>query len=136
MERDNQMKSKLNQTDKQGIYEAYMSGMRVTDIAEMYGVNTSTASHVAKVMGATPRRPKVKHDAAQKVCPTCKKTIEVKGAKFCCFCGADIRSPRELLIARIEAGMPKLKYLPDDIRDDMHKLLLDIRNELSKGAEG
>lgn len=130
------MNVKLNQTDKQGIYEAYMSGMRVADIAEMYGVDASTASYVAKVMGAPLRRPKVKLTVANKVCPTCKKSIEVKGAKFCCFCGADIRSPRELLIARIESVMPKLKYLPNDIRDDMHKLLIEIRNELSKGAEG
>lgn len=130
------MNAKLNQTDKQGIYEAYMSGMRVSDIAEMYGVNHSTVSSVAKALGATFRRPKVKLTGSNKVCPNCKKAIEVKGAKFCCFCGADIRSPRELLIARIESVMPKLKFLPESDRDDMHKLLIEIRNELSKGAEG
>lgn len=130
------MKSKLNQTDKQGIYEAYVEGsMSVKEIADMYGVAKSTVSCIAEKMGATTRRPKTRRDVAQKICPTCKKTIEVKGAKYCCFCGADIRSPREHLIARIEAAMPKLKYMPDGLRDDMHTLLIDVKNELSKESE-
>ena len=130
------MKSKINQTDKQGIYEAYVEGsMSVEEIADIYGVAKSTVSYIAEKMGATTRRPKTKRDVVAKVCTACKKTIEVKGAKYCCFCGADIRSPREHLISRIEAAMPKLKYLPEGVRDDMHTLLIDVKNELSKEGE-
>lgn len=123
---------KLNAKTKQDLYEAYISGMTVRDIAEMCGVTASSVSRIAKNMGAPVRRPKIKVGQTAKTCTVCKKVIEVSGAKFCCFCGTDIRSPRELLIARLESAMPKLKFLPESDKDEMHTLFVDIRNELRK----
>ena len=126
---------KTDERMKQDIYEAYIGGMSVRDIAEMCGVTASAVSRIAKNMGAPVRRPKIKVGQTAKTCTVCKKVIEVSGAKFCCFCGTDIRSPREHLIERIESAMPILKYLPESVKDEVHTLFIDIRNELRKEVQ-
>ena len=110
--------------------------IRVSDIAEVYGITRGHVVKVATTAGAAYRRPKatkgVRGEKKSKVCPKCHKSVSVEGAQYCCFCGTDIRNPKELLIARIHSIMGKLKLLPEDTRDEMHKLLIDIRTELSK----
>jgi predicted amidophosphoribosyltransferase len=91
-------------------------------------------------MGAEPRvakrfgKRKGKSESAR-ICPKCRKTIEVKGARFCCYCGSDIRSSKELLIERIEGAMPNIIHLPINMRDDMQRLFIDVIKELKGGAE-
>ena len=58
-----------------------------------------------------------------------KKTVDVKGANFCCFCGSDIRSNKEKLIKRIEDAFVDISFMPQNRRDDMQKLFIDIINE-------
>jgi len=67
-----------------------------------------------------------------RTCPKCRKTVDVKGARFCCFCGADIRSNKELLIERIHNAMSVLMLLPNSHRDEIQRLFLDIKAELGK----
>lgn len=135
----------LNQEIRNKIYEQYVKGVPVKEIAAMYDVEYSTVSKTAISLGATPRQIRKTYAGAPvkasgesthkyKVCGNCKKRIELKGAMFCPYCGNDIRSPRDLLIARIASAMTVTKYLPEDMRDTMQKLLIDVKNELSKGV--
>ena len=127
---------KTDERMKQDIYEAYIGGMSVRDIGEMCGLTPSSVSRIAAKMGASGRRRRMKvGQTTAKICAACKKVIEVNGAKFCCFCGTDIRSPREHLIERIESAMPILKYLPESVKDEVHTLFIDIRNELRKEVQ-
>lgn len=125
-------KSKLTEDQKLQLLKDYNDGVRVSAIADALGITKSSVSRIAQAMGASARKTKKVRDI-YKICPKCHKHIEVKGAKFCCFCGADIRSNKELLVERITSSMTKLKYLPDDARDEMQKLLIDIKNELIGG---
>lgn len=110
------MQAKLTEEHKLQLLEDFNNGISVKAIGVKYGVSHSSASRIAIAMGASPRRARVSKEHT-KTCPKCRKHIDVKGAKFCCFCGADIRSSKEILIERISSSMTKLKYLPGDARD-------------------
>jgi tRNA(Ile2) C34 agmatinyltransferase TiaS len=109
---------------------------RVGDIAQKYGIMRASVARIAVEMGAEPRRANVygkKQTKTQKrICPKCKKTIDVKGASFCCFCGTDIRSNKEKLIRRIENAFADISFMPQSRRDDMQHLFIDIINELKE----
>lgn len=132
---------KLTPEQKKEIYELYVEGKStVKEIATAYNVHTSVVCKTALALGASPRQPNnagvtrgPRVMPIRKVCGNCKKHIDLKGAMFCPYCGTDIRSPRDLLIARVTSAMTVTKYLPDDKRDEMQKLLIDVKNELSKG---
>jgi hypothetical protein len=66
----------------------------------------------------------------KRFCPKCKKSIDVKGAKFCCFCGSDIRSNKERLIERVEFAFADIQHMPQAARDNMQQLFIAIINEL------
>ena len=93
-------------------------------------------TRVAVEMGAEPRRKsygKRRGNNAARICPKCRKVIEVKGAKFCCFCGADIRTEKELLIERVDKAFRVIQFLPASARDEMQQLFVDITEALKKG---
>lgn len=124
----------MNKERNQGIYEAYVRGDKVVDIAKQFGVDTTQVSKIALRMGAEARRefkPRAKKE--NKSCPKCHKKIEVAGAKFCYFCGADIRSARDILIERIRNATQLISFLPDNARDEMRAVLCDAIAELQKG---
>jgi tRNA(Ile2) C34 agmatinyltransferase TiaS len=128
---------------KKAIYEDYKDRSKtVEEIAKKYGIGNTAVSHIAVgEMGAEPRMPKrygmkvKRYSATARACPKCRKSIDVKGAKFCCFCGADIRTNKELLIERIENAMPDILHLPFNMRDGAQQLFVDIIKELKGGAE-
>lgn len=130
-------KTMLTQEQKQAIFAEYSNREnKVADIADKYGITRGEATRGAVEMGAEPRRTNygtrwTKKKAAR-VCPKCRKTIDVKGAKFCCYCGSDIRSNKELLIERAEKAFRNVQLLPANARDEMQTLLLDIIAELKK----
>lgn len=126
---------KLTEAQRKEIYELYLDpSVKIKDIAATYGVDISTVGAVAVKMGAPLRQPKSKYSRkTTKKCPTCKKNIDIKDAAFCPYCGTDIRDAKELLIHRIIAMMPKIKFMPAESRDELQKLLIDIQAELKKG---
>lgn len=126
----------ISEETKKAIYELYRDPSNsIAAIAEAYNVDPSNVCKIAKRFGAPPRIVRTKKPKnIVKVCPKCNKRIEVKDAMFCCYCGTDIRSPKELLISRINSAIPKLKFIPvPDVKDELHKLFVDLKNELSKG---
>ena len=117
---------------KQAIYEAYVNGEKVTDIAEKFGRSPTKASRLAISMGATPRRRTTPKEGV-KVCPHCHRKIALMDAKFCCYCGADMRTEKDRLIERIRKGMELMSLLPSEARDEAQRLLIDVEKELRKG---
>lgn len=131
--------SKFTQEERQAMLEAYNDRSKsVEKIAEELGVPRGTIERIAVEMGAELRRPRKnkKEGINGKTCPKCHKKIDVKGALYCCFCGADIRSEKELLIFRINSAMRKTMLLPEGVRDEMQRLFVDIKTELSKEVPG
>ena len=132
----------LTQEQKIAIYEDYKDRSKtVREIAAKHGIAHIHVTRIAVEMGAEPRLAKsygVKrktHSPTERVCPKCRKAIDVKGARYCPFCGTDIRSKKELLIERIENAMPLIMNLPTNMRDDAQKLFSDVIKELKGGAE-
>ena len=65
--------------------------IKVEEIAEKYGIGRAAVAKIAVEMGGQPRcaiKYGKRKGKKNKICPKCKKLIEVQGAKFCCFCGA------------------------------------------------
>lgn len=117
------------------IYEEYLNpDNRVEDIAKRYNITTSYVTQVATRLGAEPRRPRGPR-GGNKQCPKCRKKIQVKGAKFCCFCGADIRSSKDILIERIDKARTVVSLLPESARDEVMKLFTDMVTELKKESK-
>lgn len=126
------MKAKTERN--QAIYEAYVSGEKVGDIAERFGMQATNVSAIAKRMGAEPRN-KTAPRTKRRVCPKCHKKVDVAEARFCYHCGTDIRSATEHLIARIENVMNVISFLPESARDEMRGVLCDVIKELKKGEK-
>jgi tRNA(Ile2) C34 agmatinyltransferase TiaS len=133
----------LTPQQRKEIHDLYMDdSVGLREIAKAYQIDASTVSRIAKQEGATPRcpqiganRPKTRRLPVRKEakkCKTCGKHVEIVGAKFCPYCGTDIRSPKELLTQRINAFAPKIKYLPESCRDELMNLFVDIKAELAK----
>ena len=129
----------LTQEQKKALCEDYKDRSKtVGEIAAKYGIARSCVAQIAVELGTEPRcaarygQPRERKDRVQTArrCPKCHKTIDVKGARFCYFCGTDIRTGRELLIDRVKRSMPFIHHLPANMRDDMQRLLLDIIKEL------
>ena len=127
----------LTEETKRAIFEDYNDHSKPTrDIAAKYGIDRVTVSRIAVEMGATPRRPNAygKRGGVKKtVCPNCHKTTDVKGARFCCFCGSDIRTEKEILCEKIDKVISYVRFLPENMRDEVRDVMLaaikEIRNE-------
>lgn len=124
----------LTPEQKQEIYELYQDkSNRVVDIAKAYKIDRGNVCRIAKSLGAEGRHKRAgKSSTKAKICPVCRKATDVKGAKYCPYCGSDIRSKKELLIDRISKAMKTTSYLPESCRDEIQKLFVDIKEELSK----
>ena len=109
----------------------------VTEIAAKYGLQRGTLARIAIEQGATPRRPKAfghnrgNHSTPRK-CPECRNLTSVDGARFCAFCGADIRTNAQKLIERNNSLLNYLKFLPNNIRDEFVQTICDTMEELKK----
>lgn len=131
----------ITQEQKNSIYEDYKDRSKtVREIAAKHGIAHINVTRIAVEMGAEPRlaksygKKKKAQRPTERVCPKCRKAIDVKGARFCPFCGSDIRSNKELLIERIENALPMISHLSVNMRDDAQKLFADIIKELKGGA--
>ena len=115
---------------KMAICEEYKDrNNRVTDIAKKYNIDQTSVIRYAVAMGAE-QRLKRKPKTTARICPKCRKTIDIKGAKFCCYCGSDIRSNKEILIERVENAMTMISFLPVNMRDEAQHLFADVIKEL------
>jgi predicted RNA-binding Zn-ribbon protein involved in translation (DUF1610 family) len=110
---------------KQKIYDLYDSGMTVyLHIAKEVGVSDSTVGKIIKSRNA----------ATSKICPNCKRESG-REARFCFFCGNDIRSREELLLLRVQSLRGMIVHLPENARADFDATTREIMGYLKeKGA--
>lgn len=92
----------LNDERKQKICEMYKSGATLKEIQEATGCYASMVEKIVKVEGLEPRRTYTKKTKAECVCPKCRKHISVTGARFCPWCGSDVRSERQIAAEELE----------------------------------
>lgn len=127
----------ISDETRRAIYRDYLDRTnKVEALEQKYGVPRSAIARIAVEQGAPPRYSKrygKKRGAnTAKICPKCRKTIDINGAKFCCYCGADMRSERELLAEKVEKVMAFIRFLPQTERDEVQQILLSVIEELKK----
>ena len=120
---------KLTEETKREISRLYANKENtVIEIANKYNINKSEVAQIAIEMGGQPRRSKAfgkrKNGGKVKICPKCKKATDVKGARFCCYCGADIRSNIDILIERNEQLIKTLSQFPVNEREEIRDVIL------------
>lgn len=102
------------------IVQAYQQGKKIAEIAAEFGVNRTRIYTAIKESGIELRCPqKKKRDGSKsvkadyKVCPHCKTKANPTKARFCCMCGADIRSEADIILPKLEnALMACSNFLP------------------------
>ncbi len=122
---------------KQAIYYDYIEAKLPTrEIVKKHGISGSSLPQIILDCGGALRRPKAcgKREKTT-VCPKCRRHIAVKGAKYCPFCGADIRTREALLIERLDAVISDTMLLPDGRRTEARDALLAAINYI-KEKEG
>lgn len=126
----------LTEATKQDIYELYLDkSYTVQSIADLYKLPRSTVHRIAVGLGAPARRPRKNPVVKNTTCYKCKSTISVANAKFCPYCGSDIRTVEDKLIARIQEAMQKTIRLPESDRDSMQALFIDLQSYLKEASE-
>lgn len=124
----------LTEETKMAICEDYKDrANRVEDVAEKYGLARGEVARIAVEMGAEPRMSKrfgQKKPSTGRTCHKCHKQIDVKGAKFCCFCGADIRTSKELAVEGLKKTLAFVLHLPINERDEAQQSILTAIKEL------
>ena len=121
----------MNEKKKKAIYEAYVAGEKTKDIAERFEVSVPYVCRIAKGMGAGGRITKSAR-GGKKTCPKCHRKIEVKDAKFCYYCGSDIRSAKDILIERVRKVADLISFLPAHAQDELRDVICDVIAELQK----
>ena len=99
----------------------------VLDIIDKFGL--SDHKHLRKILNkydVPPRNayaPRKRHTSLQPVqrkCPKCGKAIEQSGARFCWYCGADVRAPKMAAIEGLErCVLVNLELVTPAVRDEM-----------------
>ena len=119
---------RLTQGSINTIENALREGLRVTEIAELYGFTQSTVSyHKNKIMNCK---------KTKKICPNCKCETTNAMASFCWHCGASIKTKREQLIDRLGELMSLSATMPQSARDELQKIVLETIRFLKNGEDG
>jgi hypothetical protein len=115
--------TRLTEEQINTIKELYPKGVVVTEIAKHAGCSTYAVSHYAEKAGYELRRPK---KSKFKKCPNCKRTIELKGARYCPFCATDIRDEKEIALERLNKLNGLLRSFPTNMADEATAIINDV----------
>lgn len=108
------------------------------EICEKYGISSSTLSNYVKAFGFEPRQnriayvPYVKREA---VFDRCKRTVSVPGARFCPYCGSDIRTEAMKVQDSLSSLLSITNLIPDSTRDTYVKTIRDAIRLLGDSTE-
>jgi hypothetical protein len=124
----NMEKKVYTHEEELAICEAYRDrNNTVLDIVDKFGLPDHR--HLRKILDkydVPPRNryaPRKRHTSLQTVqrkCPECGKAIEQSGARFCWYCGADVRTPKMAAIEGLErCVLGNLELVTPAVRDEM-----------------
>ena len=114
------------------------SKMTRSEICEKYGISKSTLSNYVRAFGFAPRQnriayvPYVKREA---VCDRCRRTVSVPGARFCPYCGEDIRTESMKVQDRLSSLLSITNTIPESYRDTYVKTIRDAIRLLGDSTE-
>lgn len=132
----------LTREVEQLIVELYKEGEKAQSIQKELSITGSVMYGVLKKYGIELRRPAAslakqnskvsKKKGKTRRCPVCKANSNPANARFCCMCGADIRSEADIVSDKLDKAMTVcIKLLPanatEQVLDAMRqaKLLIE-----------
>lgn len=121
---------------KKQILEEYNNReIKVSDIKAKYHISGDKISEIITELGGQFRQPYKAGSRKKKIkiCPNCRRKIEIQGAKFCCFCGSDIREEKDLIIEKLQLIYANIILLPAEIRDTTQATITEAIEYLRKG---
>ena len=121
------MPKKLSKETYDGIIRMYQSGASYDEIRGAFECSDSTIARIAQKHGLTHWGNRAFNTAAEptkktnveKICPKRRKPVEVHGARFCPWCGSDVRSERQIVAEELERvlGVVCDMNVPADSKD-------------------
>ena len=122
----------ITEQTRQAILEDYALGkLTCNEIAAKHGVSRQSVSNIAVRAGISLRgskRSKTEHK--ERVCAKCKKKIDVEGARFCPYCGSDVRTDNEILAEQLIHLAHLAPLLPESKRDDLVQTVNKAANKI------
>lgn len=109
--------------------------MPMRDLEGKYGIPRAQIAKIAVEAGAEPRRAKAwgkRIGHKRRICPKCHEVININGARFCYVCGTDVRSETDILTERLEKVISYVRYLPENLRDEVRDTILAAINVITK----
>lgn len=119
------MSKKIEDEIRLCVYEDYENGMTYAQLSEKYGIGKSTVGFIIKEFGAEKNK---KHEG--KTCPRCRKKVDLKGAKYCPWCGNDIRREGEILADKLEKILEYYNSFPVTAEDEIQRTIIEAANKL------
>ena len=121
------MPQKMSKETYDGIIRMYQSGASYDQIRGAFECSDSTIARIAKKCGLSRCGNRqivnvsepTKKTNVEKICPKCRKPVEAHGARFCPWCGSDVRSERQIVAEELERvlGVVCDMNVPADSKD-------------------
>lgn len=115
------------------LLERYKNGEKMAALTKEYGFDASTMYKRADNCGIPRQHPKMSRGRNKFIkCTKCGNDKNIRGAKFCFNCGADIRDNILILIDKLQDALANTKFLPDGIREDVSETIREAMAEFKK----
>lgn len=112
------------------------------EICEKYGISCSTLSNYVKVFGFEPRQRRLVYPNKQEknhtqtvLCTRCRRTVSVPGARFCPYCGEDVRTESMKIQDSLSSLLSITNLIPESYRDTYVKTIRDAIRLLGDSTE-
>ena len=114
------------------------SNMTRNEICEKYGISSTTLTNYVRAFGFAPRQSRIAYVPNQErtnVCDRCKRTVSVPGARFCPYCGSDIRTEAMKVQDSLSSLLSITNLIPESYRDTYVKTIRDAIRLLGDSTE-
>lgn len=118
------------------------SKMTRKEICDKYGISFSTLTNYVNAFGFEPRQRRIvystkpdKSKIQTVLCTRCKKSVSVPGARFCPYCGSDIRTESMKVQDSLSSLLSITNLIPDSTRDTYVKTIRDAIRLLGDSTE-
>ena len=111
------------------------SDMTRKEICEKYGISCSALTNYVKAFRFEPRQRRLVYPTQTVLCTRCKKSVSVPGARFCPYCGADVRTESMKVQDSLSSLLSITNLIPESYRDPFVKTIRDAIRLLGDSTE-